>query len=65
MELEDTKEEFQETYKTGDGRTEKFTKVYEPSLNAAMQVYITYWATLYNTEGLVWMDNVPFNMTSK
>ena len=65
MELEDTKEEFQETYKTGDGRTEKFTKVYEPSLNAAMQVYITYWATLYNTAGLVWMDNVPFNMTSK
>ena len=65
MELEDTNEEFQETYKTGDGKTEKFTKIYEPSINAGMQLYSTYWGTLYNSVGETWMDYVPFNMTSE
>lgn len=60
MEIEDTKQTFQDTY-----NGEKFTLVYDPAEPFKLVFRTTNWGNLNSSIGNTWMDYVPYNMITE
>ena len=60
MEIEDTKQTFQDTY-----NGEKFTLVYDPAESFKLVFRTTVWGNLNSSIGNTWMDYVPYNMITE